>query len=80
MGKTSERCPGCGAHVPVCRTFVVPARFGETCKDREIDCVRYQRLVCPVCGMSGDRSVFVGRTHWDEDGGRSALSCRKIVE
>jgi hypothetical protein len=59
---------------------VVPARFGETCKDREIDCVRYQRLVCPVCGMSGDRSVFVGRTHWDEDGGRSALSCRKIVE
>jgi hypothetical protein len=53
---------------------VVPARFGETCKDREIDCVRYQRLVCPVCGMTGDRSVFVGRTHWEEEKGKSALS------
>lgn len=69
MGKSSLRCPDCGANVPVCRTLVVQAH-GDTCKDSEIDYVRYQQLVCPVCGMRGDRPVFVGRTNWDHGHGK----------
>lgn len=65
MGKTSMRCPFCGAAVPVARTMVVPSGQVETCKGCPLDCVRYQHLVCPVCGAQGDRSIFVGRTRWE---------------
>ena len=66
MGKTSLRCPVCGASVPVVRTMVVPSQHGERCKDIPIACVRYQHLVCKECGTSGDRAIFVGCAVWED--------------
>lgn len=77
MGKTSLRCPFCGAAVPVARTMVVPAAQGQTCKDCLLDCIRYQHLVCPVCSTQGDRSIFVGRTRWE---GKETQECAELTD
>lgn len=65
MGKSAERCPRCGSHVPVVKTDTVPALPDENYKGNRIGAMRYQRLRCPVCGRRGDRMVLLGKTRWE---------------
>lgn len=65
MGKSAERCPNCGSPVPVSKTDTVPAMPEDNYKGWPLGSVRYQRLVCPVCGCEGNRPVLVGKTEWN---------------
>lgn len=60
MGKSSFKCPQCGASVPVSKTVTIPAMDKDMCKGWPLDSIRYQCLRCS-CGWSGDRPVFIGR-------------------
>lgn len=65
MGKTSERCPVCGAPAPTVKTISIPAMPDDAFKGWPLQLVRYQTVCCPVCGHSGERLCLIGRTRWN---------------